>query len=106
MAHGLQNAGAGVLERGCQGGPRGETVAAAAELLGDAGDIDTTAGAKANLDAAAWLLHEKEANLDTGHAARVVDQVLAVHRRRTRCLVVGAADFGVPHQSAVGDLEP
>src|SRR5262245_46627007 len=52
VAHGLQNAGAGVLERGVQNGPRGETVAAAAEQLGDAGDVNTTTGAKANLDAA------------------------------------------------------
>src|SRR5437773_600448 len=67
MAHCLQNAGAGVLERGCQGSPRGEAVAAAAEHLGDAGDVNPASGAKADLDTAARLLHEEQADLDPLH---------------------------------------
>src|SRR6267378_774345 len=47
--YGVQHTGLGFGQRGVEHGPGGETVAAAPELLGHAGHVHTSAGAKADL---------------------------------------------------------
>ena len=77
-------------------------MAAAAELLGDAGDIDGRARPKADFHSAARLFHEKQAHFHTLYAARVVDKVLAVGRGRAG---LGRHVVVVPAVLVVGDDE-
>src|SRR5260370_12840570 len=76
FGYGGEDAGAGLVERVGQGGAGGETMAAAAELLGDLGHVGA-ARPEADLHVAARLLHEQQADLAAGAAADVVDPAFA-----------------------------
>src|SRR5689334_3037691 len=101
LGDGGEDALAGLGEGGVEDGPGGLTMAAAAEVLGDGADVDAGGRAETDLDAAARLLHEQQADLGPGDAAGVVDQLLGVLRDGTGCGVVVAVDLG-PGDAASG----
>src|SRR5438105_1779878 len=85
---------------------RSQAMAAAVERLGDGGDIDFAARAKADLDAARGLFKEEHADLDAVDAARVADRVLGVLRDGAGAAIVVAEHLGKGDLAVVDYLQP
>src|SRR5713101_5558899 len=101
----IEDASASFVERSMEGGAGGQAMAAAAETLGQAGNVDGSA-AEAHLHTAARLLHEEQADFDAGHTAGKVYQVFGILRSGIRQFVVAAEYLAVRQPAIFRHLQP
>src|SRR5262249_52541637 len=94
----------GFVERSLEGGAGSQAMAAAAETLGQAGNVERPA-AEAHLHAAARLLHEEHADLDADHATSKVYQVLGVLWSSFRQIVIAALNFAARPPAVLDHLQ-
>src|SRR5438105_14540491 len=102
----MKDAFAGTFQRGVESGSRRQPVPAAAELLGQAGDVQAGLRAEADLHAAARLLHEEQADLGARDTPSVVYKVFRVLGSSAAGLVIAESNFGIGRPSAVRHLQP